>query len=254
MAAKTSVFLCAAGEWQPSVTRPTQPISSIMLHYRVKECFLENVGGFLDPASRGQYHGPYRRCYLFHGPPGTGKTCLALAIAGHFGLDVYIVCLPVNDGDLKTLFARVPRRSIIVLEDVDNASSQPREGTACLSALLDAIDSAGDGRLIIMTTRHIELVDGALMEPDRVVMTTEFGLADKEMIAGLFRFAYDHEAAGPLAEKFAAKIPEREFSPAEMMSYFASNFQSPEAAISGVEKWMATVRYEREKMGCQSAK
>jgi chaperone BCS1 len=179
---------------------------------------------------------------------------LALAIAGHFDLDVYIVCLPVNDNDLKTLFARVPRRSIIVLEDVENASSQPREGTASLSALLDTIDSAGDGHLIIMTSRHIELVDGALMEPDRVAMTIELGLADKEMIAGLFRFAYDdHEAAGPLAEEFAAKIPEREFSPAEVVSYFASNFQSREAAISGVEKWMATVRYEREKMGCQSA-
>jgi chaperone BCS1 len=106
-----------------------------------------------------------------------------------------------------------------------------------------------------MSTRHIELVDGALMEPSRVAVKAEFGLADKEMIAGLFRFAYqDHEAAGLLAEEFAAKIPAREFSPAEVMSSLASNFLSPEAAISGAEKWMATVRYERKKMGHQLGK
>lgn len=255
LASKTSVFLNADGEWQPSVTRPTQPVSSVALDVRVKEGLLENVRDFLDPAFREQHHGPYRRCYLFHGPTGTGKTCLALAIAGHVHLDVYIVCLPVNDSNLKTLFALVPSRSIIVLEDVENANSQPREGTASLPALLDTIDSAGDGHLIIMTTRHIELVDGALMEPNRVAVKAEFGLAEKEMIAGLFRFAYqDHEAAGLLAEEFAAKVPDQEFSPAEVMSLFASNFSSPEAAVSGVEKWMATVRYEREKMVYQWGK
>lgn len=100
-----------------------------------------------------------------------------------------------------------------------------------------------------MTTRNIELIDGALMEPSRVAMTTKFGLPDKEMIARLFHFAYDdHEAAGLLVEGFAAKVPEREFSPAEQMAFFASNLLSSEAALSGVEEWMAMVRQEREKM------
>src|SRR4051812_31977715 len=123
MAAKTSVFLNADGQWQPSVSRPTQPISSVVLDDRVKDGLLENVRDFLDIASREEHRGPSRRCYLFHGPTGTGKTCLALAVAGHFDLDVYIVCLPVNDSDLKNLFARVPPRSIIVLEGVEDANS-----------------------------------------------------------------------------------------------------------------------------------
>ncbi len=46
------------------------------------------------------------------------------------------------------------------------------------------------------------------------------------MIAGLFRFAYqDHEATG-LQKNSPQKIPEREFSPAELMLLFASNFWS----------------------------
>lgn len=100
-----------------------------------------------------------------------------------------------------------------------------------------------------------KLVDGALKEPGRVNGEAEFRLADKEMIARLFRFAYqEHEAAGPLAEEFATKIPKREFSPAEVLSFLASNFRSPEGAVSGAEGWMATLRYERKKMGRQSGK
>ncbi len=108
-----------------------------------------------------------------------GKTCLALALAGHFHRNVYIVCPPVNDSNLKTLVARVPPRSIIVFEGVENANSQPWEGSASLSAILDTIDSAEDGHLIIITTHNIELVDGALMGPSRVAVTAEFGLADR---------------------------------------------------------------------------
>lgn len=55
--------------------------------------------------------------------------------------------------------------------------------------------------------RHIELVDSALIEPGRVAVTAEFGLADKEIMAGLFHLAYnDHEEAGGLlAEEFRRK-------------------------------------------------
>ncbi|KAK4245504.1 hypothetical protein C7999DRAFT_16301, partial [Corynascus novoguineensis] len=76
-------------------------------------------------------------------------------ITGHFNIYIYIVCLPVNDSDLKNLFARVPPRSIIVLEGIEDANSQPREGSSSLSALLDTIDSTGDGHLIIITTYNI---------------------------------------------------------------------------------------------------
>ncbi len=97
--------------------------------------------------------------------------------------------MPVNDSNLKTLLARVPTLSIIVLEDVKNANLPPREGAASLSALLDTIDSIGDAYLTIMITRYIELVDGVLMEPSRVAIKAEFGLTDNEIIARLFRFA-----------------------------------------------------------------
>jgi chaperone BCS1 len=36
---------------------------------------------------------PWRRGYLFHGPPGTGKSKLCLALCSHFRLNLAVVSL-----------------------------------------------------------------------------------------------------------------------------------------------------------------
>jgi mitochondrial chaperone BCS1 len=88
---------------------------------------LNDINEYLHPrtprwyASRGI---PLRRGYLFHGPPGTGKTSFSFAIAGVFGIDIYVISLQdasVTEEDLAILFTRLPRRCIVLLEDIDTA-------------------------------------------------------------------------------------------------------------------------------------
>lgn len=64
--------------------------------------------------------------YLFSGPPGTGKSSLAFALASNFGLPVYMINLSapgLSDTDIESLFSSVPRHCIVLLEDVD--ATQP---------------------------------------------------------------------------------------------------------------------------------
>jgi len=64
--------------------------------------------------------------YLFSGPPGTGKSSLAFALASNFGLPVYMINLSapgLSDNDIESLFSSVPRHCIVLLEDVD--ATQP---------------------------------------------------------------------------------------------------------------------------------
>lgn len=68
--------------------------------------------------------------YLFHGPPGTGKSSLSFALAGVFGLDIY--CLSLNDkglteNELCSLFDDLPDRCIVLLEDIDSAGLKRAE-------------------------------------------------------------------------------------------------------------------------------
>src|SRR5205807_2961648 len=114
-------------------------------------------------ASRAWYEQvgvPYRRGYLLHGPPGNGKTSVVKALAGELGMSIYLLMLSdpeMSDGRVSDLLAKVPDRSIVLLEDIDCAfvkrkRSSGKEGGLTFSGLLNAIDgvASAEGRLIVM--------------------------------------------------------------------------------------------------------
>lgn len=113
--------------WKKVARRPTRPIETVVLDADQKEKILLDINEYLHPASRRWYANrgiPYRRGYLFHGPPGTGKTSLSFAIAGVFGLSIFCVSLmepTLTEGDLAHLFNMLPPRCVVLLEDIDTA-------------------------------------------------------------------------------------------------------------------------------------
>src|SRR6478735_3398718 len=113
--------------WQQVARRPIRPMRTVILEHEEKHDVLRDINEYLHPgtpkwyASRGI---PLRRGYLFHGPPGTGKTSFSFALAGVFGIDIYVISLQdptVSEEDLAVLFTRLPRRCVVLLEDIDTA-------------------------------------------------------------------------------------------------------------------------------------
>jgi len=71
--------------WKLAVARPSRFMSSVFLDNDTETELLNDMKDYLRPSSQRWYaiRGiPYRRGYLFHGPPGTGKTSAALALGG----------------------------------------------------------------------------------------------------------------------------------------------------------------------------
>lgn len=146
---------------------------------------------------------PYHLNLLFAGLPGTGKTSLASALCGHFGLHLCLLNLGgpgMNDERLVDLMLSLPRRSMLLLEDVDavvpsrtakpvshspttSGDSDETEGVT-LSGLLNCMDglTAPDGAVIVMTTNHPEMLDDALLRPGRVDVRVDFTPATREQI------------------------------------------------------------------------
>lgn len=118
--------------WKKTSSRPSRPIDTVILDPEQKARVQQDMNAFLHPLTSQWYATrgiPYRRGYLFSGPPGTGKTSLSFALAGIFGLDIYII--PLMDADmtetyLSHLFNELPRRCIVLLEDIDTAGVSPR--------------------------------------------------------------------------------------------------------------------------------
>ncbi|KAK5119868.1 hypothetical protein LTR85_007194 [Meristemomyces frigidus] len=123
------------GTWSKTSFRPSRPMDTVILDAEQKSMIINDMNEYLHPASPKWYATrgiPYRRGYLFHGPPGTGKTSLSFALAGIFGLEIYAISLQeptMTEGDLMQLFNGLPRRCIVLLEDVD-AAGLVRDGAS----------------------------------------------------------------------------------------------------------------------------
>lgn len=137
------------GYWQIQSTRPSRPISTVTLDEAQKNKIVADINEYLHPATARWYAArgiPHRRGYLFHGPPGTGKTSLSFAAAGIFGLSIYCASLSepdLGESQLASLFSLLPSRCIVLLEDIDSAGIR-REGSGNANSSFDSDSNSED--------------------------------------------------------------------------------------------------------------
>ncbi|KAK0386400.1 hypothetical protein NLU13_6237 [Sarocladium strictum] len=254
--------------WKPKTRKPIRRLDTVHFDSAAKKNVVDDVRNYLDVRTQKRYESrsmPYRRGYLFYGPPGTGKSSLSLAIAGEFGLDLYEVKVPSigSDADLEQMFLEIPPRCVVLLEDIDaiwidrsqdthsKGSRDSSPGSTCtLSGLLNALDGVGsqEGRIVIMTTNHIERLDSALIRPGRVDMRVHLGNITQRSAEEMFlrMFSPDsgcnsnvpQERISQLASKFAKCIPDDTITPSRLQGFFQLHLDSPEEAAATISLWL----------------
>ncbi|CAK5075302.1 unnamed protein product [Meloidogyne enterolobii] len=251
------VYIPHGNSWQRlGAPRNKRPIDSVILDIGVKERLLDDISNFFTSQQWYIDRGiPYRRGYLLHGPPGTGKSSFISALAALYGHNICMLSLSdrlIDDAMLNHLMHNAPLNSFLVIEDVDSAFGGRHDGViqhnpvydglsrVTMSGLLNAVDgvaSAEGGRVLFMTTNHVERLDAALIRPGRVDVSQHFGNCTPIMFEQMFKRFFEN-VPDVLCSKFRDKMLSIgiECSPATIQGHLLNFKKQPELAIENVEK------------------
>lgn len=274
--------------WDTTILRPIRPLETVHFDETTKAELVADIKNYLDPATRKFYTNrgiPYRRGYLLHGPPGTGKTSLSLALAGAFELDLYLLHLPSvqEDRELEKLFTALPPRCIVLVEDIDAVGIKRRPETVIeeeeeesddddkrafqpsrctLSGLLNVLDGVAsqEGRIVLMTSNFAEKLDKALVRPGRIDSMIFLGNISKRSAELMFLRMYASDPTQTtsmtgvnlegelekLALKFSEQIPDNAFTPAQLQGYLLKHRNSPAGAVAESAAWVEDEKNKRE--------
>ncbi|PMD60270.1 P-loop containing nucleoside triphosphate hydrolase protein, partial [Hyaloscypha bicolor E] len=252
--------------WAVPIYRRGRSMDTVCMRQGLKDQILGDIQSFTSYKMQERYFAsgiPYRRGYLFYGSRGTGKTSLYKALALRTGLRLYLVNvaeLELTDNSLQKLFAGIPRRCIVILEEVDptqlrrsnNVSGIAKKNGISLSGLKSAIDGplTPEGHLLIITTNFCPKdFPQELIRPGRVDLAIEFKKASVDEAIQLFKTAYLQSPEDELKEHIAnfsiqaSLLKDSEFSHAELQGFFLTA-RTPQNASKTFRDW---VEQERKK-------
>ena len=154
---------------------------------------------------------------LLSGPPGTGKTMLARAVAGEAGVPFFSISgsdfvemfVGVGGGRVRKMFATAKKKApcILFIDEIDAVGRQRSSGNAraaheereqTLNQLLVEMDGfrPNSGVVVIAATNRPDILDEALMRPGRFSRQVVLQVPD---VSGRDKILKVHSATLPLA-------------------------------------------------------
>lgn len=146
---------------------------------------------------------------LLFGPPGTGKTALARAVASRLGwafIAVDLSTIALDPARLRQLFERLFRveQAVIFFDEFEYlglkrsvASTQAEPLTAELLRCLPVL-RAGHQVLVICATNHVGVLDPALLRPGRFDLVLPIGPPDDRDRRALFELLLRRHRCGTI--------------------------------------------------------
>ncbi|BAF21705.1 AAA-ATPase At3g50940 [Oryza sativa Japonica Group] len=285
------IFMNEGSSWRGIAHHHPATFDTLAMDPELKQSIVADLDRFLK---RKEYYRrigkAWKRGYLLHGPPGTGKSSLVAAMANHLRFNLYDLDLSEvhSNSALQRLLIGMTNRCILIVEDIDCCfSARSREDgkerkkptltnndggggdddddegddfsekRLTLSGLLNFIDglwsTSGEERVIVFTTNYKDRLDAALLRPGRMDMHVYMGYCGWDAFKTLahnYFLVDDH----PLFPEIRALLAGVEATPAEVSEMLLRS-EDADAALSGLVEFLEEKKEKKKKQAmCEAGK
>ncbi|KAL0923666.1 hypothetical protein M5K25_007732 [Dendrobium thyrsiflorum] len=232
------MYTIAAGKWRSVQMTHPATMETVAMEQEIKNRVKSDLESFLKGRAYYTRLGRvWKRSYLLHGPPGTGKSSFVAAMARFLSYDLYDLDLSVvsDSADLRSLLLDTTPRSIILIEDLDRYIAAGGDVSGMLN-FMDGIFSCCTEERVMVFTASVskDKLDSAVTRPGRLDVHINFPLCDFtafKTLASSYLGLKDHKLYPQVEEGFqtGAKL-----SPAEIGEIMIANRGSPSRALKSV--------------------
>ncbi|GHV95735.1 hypothetical protein AGMMS50293_20550 [Spirochaetia bacterium] len=202
---ETSVYVYEENwKWERAIKK--RPFETIFLDTATKKRLADHLDKFYANEDWYEKRGiPYQTGILLYGDPGSGKTSIVRSLAGKYNKRLCII-QAAQLAELPKALRSLPTSCFIVIEDVDvnmqvhkrKEISETAEQTdkapnqVSLSEILNALDGiiSVPGRVLFLTTNHIEVLDEAFIRPGRIDLSVNISYASVEAFKAFVKVFY----------------------------------------------------------------
>jgi SpoVK/Ycf46/Vps4 family AAA+-type ATPase len=193
-------------KWKGESIKTNKNLQNTIVSKTVQEQLIDDIKQFITMEKYYAEKGlPYKRGYILHGPPGTGKTSIVKAIAKNYGIPIFIVDLAVVRGnmnlnkimgEINTLSA-FKKYHIVLFEDIDRSDLFTGRGyydsitEDCFLNILDGIDE-NKGRITFLTSNNLDLIKKTkgLLRPGRIDAQIMVSYCDNFQMTEIFKLHF----------------------------------------------------------------
>lgn len=190
-------------KWIEIPINVNKTFDNIFLNYEIKTKIINDIDNFVSNKKKYKLLGiPRKMGYLLYGSPGNGKSSLIYAIAKKYNKSIYKINLSVTKPDFIKQICSVLQGSVVIFEDIDvckishdreendNTENKKIIDRLELSDILEILDGYCylNECIVIMTTNHINKLDGALIRSGRMDHKINFTNASVEQIIQIIKY------------------------------------------------------------------
>jgi ATP-dependent 26S proteasome regulatory subunit len=200
--------------WESVFVNTNRNIINTVLDESLEKDLIADIDTFLKSKQWYNIRGvPYKRGYILHGPPGTGKTSIIKALANSYNLPIFTIDFDIinTNNKLTSLINNINyyhKNSpyILFMDDVDRSKmfddkySNSGVSPDCLLSVLDGVVEPY-GRIVVMNVNNFARISNcyvndlnlsyALLRPGRIDRILNVDYLKKKQSEKMIKIFYD---------------------------------------------------------------